>query len=114
MENTKKNIQNLCNNYYNFIINVLTTEAELYNNYFELSLNNKEQESKKVDEIIKKKIFQDILYDLFYNINNIRQDLLNAFEFWSEPYSKNEIIFIYNELKNFYKDFEIKEIEEVL
>lgn len=108
-----ENLKNLVINYKYFIENVLTTESELYDNYYELKLTEEEQQEENTDKIITQKILSDILYDFIFNIDAIKENLIIAIDFFYEDYSKQETIKIYKQIKTIFKDFYIKDLENI-
>lgn len=108
-------LKELVKKYYEFVTNVLVTESELFDNYFEKMSNyDKDYYNNKgnLDKILIKNIYADILYDFVFDIKNIENDLINATDFFEEDYSKQETIKIYEEIKKLFPTFVIKEIEK--
>lgn len=108
-------LKELVKKYYEFVTNVLVTESELFDNYFEKMSNyDKDYYNNKgiLDKILIKNIYADILYDFVFDIKNIENDLINATDFFEEDYSKQETIKIYKEIKKLFPTFVIKEIEK--
>ena len=69
----------LIKEYRDFITNVLITESELYDNYYEFELSNiDKQEKNNINKLIEKNIIKDIIYDFIFNIKRIKQDLINV------------------------------------
>ena len=108
-------LKELVEDYYDFIINVLTTENELFDNYLD-KMSDSDYENYKnrniLDKELLKNIYADILYDFVFDIKNIENDLINATDFFEEDYSKQETIKIYEEIKKLFPTFVIKEIEK--
>lgn len=110
MEELKK----LVSDYYEFITNVLITESELYDNYINLSCEyrlEREKEKGNEEEYLTTMIFKDILYDLLFNKEHIKNDLKNATEFFEEDYSKQETIKIYKKIKKLFPNFIVEDLE---
>ena len=108
-------LKELVKKYYEFVTNVLVTESELFDNYFE-KMNNYDKDyynNKEIlDKILIKNIYADILYDFVFDIKNIEKDLINATDFFEEDYSKQETIKIYKEIKKLFPTFIVEEIEK--
>jgi len=109
-----EDLKNLIINYKYFVEEVLTTESELYDNYYELKLTEEEQEEEHTDKIITEKILADILYDFIFNINAIKENLSMAMDFFYDDYSQEKTLEIYQEIKTIFKDFKIDDLEEIL
>lgn len=108
-------LKELVKKYYEFVTNILTTEGEIFDNYFEKMSNyDKDYYNNKgiLDKMLIKNIYTDILYDFVFDIKNIENDLINATDFFEEDYSKQETIKIYKEIKKLFPTFVIKEIEK--
>lgn len=111
-------LKELVKKYYEFVTNVLVTESELFDNYFEKMSNyDKDYYNNKeiLDKMLIKNIYADILYDFVFDIKNIEKDLINATDFFEENeenYEEQETIKIYKEIKKLFPTFVIKEIEK--
>lgn len=110
MEKIKKFIKD----YYEYTTTISITESELFDNYewvddcaywFNLDYAN--------DELITKFIHKDMLYDLIYNQNTIKEQIENDIDSYGEDSDEFEYI------KKFYKkwkdmfNFKIEELEKM-
>ena len=108
-----KELKELVEDYYDFIINVLTTENELFDNYLD-KMSDSDYENYKnrniLDKELLKNIYADILYDFVFNIESIKDNLISATEFFYDDYSKEKTINIYNRIRKIFKDFYVEEL----
>ena len=102
--------------YYNFL-DILITENELYCNYENLITEEQRKSLSDMQELnkyIHKKILADILYDFIFDIKKIKEDLINATDFFEEEYSKNKSIRMYKLIKQVFANFEIDYYENII
>lgn len=109
-------LKELVEEYYNFL-DILITENELYCNYENLITEEQRKSLSDMQELnkyIHKKILADILYDFIFDIKKIKEDLINATDFFEEEYSKNKSIRMYKLIKQVFANFEIDYYENII
>lgn len=110
-------LKELVEEFYNYTINISTTESELLEKYYDkLSETERDylEEKQDLDNEIDRMVKADILWDfVFTPINIIDQLQIDIGTFGTDSYEFREIKDMYKKIQKVFPDFKIKEIEEV-
>lgn len=105
-------LKELVEDFYEYTSTISICENELYQNYFDMInpiyVNMYENEN-ILNKEIEKRIKADILYDFIYNINGIKNQMINDLDIYEKDTQEyKDIIIMYNKIKKIFKNFELE------
>jgi hypothetical protein len=108
-----KDLKEMVEKFYQYTIEISITEDDLLGReYFKLEQLGIDMEEIG-ENVLKEEVYKGILYDLIFNVNGIKNQLLNDLS--SDLFDEGDLVYIkeiYKELKDFGIDIYIEELEK--
>lgn len=104
-------LKELVEDFFEYTKEISITECELYDNYYDMidkEYTNMYENHGRLNAEIERRIKADILYDFIYDIDRIKNQIINDLDIYGKDTQEyKEILKIYNKIKTVFKDFKI-------
>lgn len=105
-------LKELVEDFFEYTKTISVNECELYDNYYDMidkEYTSMYEKHGRLNKEIEKRIKADILYDFIYNINGIKNQMINDLDIYEKDTQEyKDIIIMYNKIKKIFKNFELE------